>query len=94
MQHAHAHAHAHAAMLCVLVQCDQLVGAASRRVNTHQSNKAHPIEAKEVSWGTAKGTMLRSIKPFQLTERQLDATWHKEREQCVSGEGRRDDATS
>ena len=81
-------------MLCALGQCDWRVGAASSRVHTRQSNKAHPIEAKEVSWGTAKGTMLRSIKPFQLTERQLDATWHKEREQCVSGEGRRDDATS
>ena len=76
-------------MLCVLVQCDQLVGAASRRVNTPQSNKAHPIEAKEVSWGTTKGTVLRSIKPFQLAERQLDATWHKEHEGYVSGEGRR-----
>ena len=76
-------------MLCVLVQCDQLVGTASRRVNTPQSNKAHPIEAKEVSWGTTKGTVLRSIKPFQLAERQLDATWHKEHERYVSGEGRR-----
>ena len=47
-----------------------------------------------MSWGTAKGTMLRSIKPFQLAERQLDATWHKEREQCVSGERRRDATSS
>ena len=42
-------------------------------------------------WGTAKGALLTMLrKPFQLAERQPDATWHKKREQCVGGEGRRD----